>query len=331
MNARRSSSVMRLQSLSARWLTLASAPITISLAAIVLTNATTGAVNPAWLFVATGLAALVSLFLYLAAYTGKLAGAMLTFARKRRSRRYRKPVVLVLDGTVSGDPKEIPPSPLHSDRLPIDWKAALSQEGWQVEVGPVSLLEGLGLPDIVINPFGEVYPESDFSSNPVAALLRKFVWDGGIYVNTAGIPFWYRYDPRTNRRETAGRIEGIFEGKPNWISLFHDIFPNLTPAAEPEVVRCTQTDDEVRRFGDIVQAGGEDTVAMFRAYALKPPVLIPILLDANLTRCIIGSYSFGDGAFLISAVVIDRANKSFEKTVAAIKAWAMYESQGRPA
>jgi len=275
--------------------------------------------------------AIVSLLLYMAAYTGKLAGLMLAFARNRRSRRYRNPSVLILDGTVSGDPKEVPAAPVHSDRLPTDWKAALSQEGWQVEIGPVSLLEGLSQPDIVINPFGEVYPESDFSSNPVAALLRKYVWDGGIYVNTAGIPFWYRFDPRTNRRETAGRIEGVFEGRPKWISLFHDFFPNLTPASEPQVVKCAQTADEVRRFGDIVKAGGDDTVAMFRAYALKPPVLLPILLDADLSRCIIGSYSFGEGAFLISAVVIDRTNKSFEKTVAAIEAWARYESQGRPA
>jgi hypothetical protein len=282
------------------------------------------------LVIFNALAALASVVLYLAAYTGALAGAMLAIAKSKRSRRYRNPYVLVLDGTVTGDAREVPPTPVHSDRLPTDWKAALSQVGWHVKIGPLSILEGLRQPDILINPFGEVYPESDFSSNAVSALLRKYVWDGGVYVNTAGIPFWYRYDPRTNRRETAGRIEGMFDGKPKWVSLFHDLFPNLTPSGEPEVVSSTQSPDEVRRFGEIAQAGGDDTVEMFRAYALKPPVLLPLLIDAQLTRCIIGAHTFGDGAYLISAVVIDRSNKGFEKTLAAIQAWAGYETQGRP-
>jgi hypothetical protein len=201
--------------------------------------------------------------------------------------------------------------------------------GWEIEIGPSSVIETDHPPDMVVNPFGEVYPESDFLSNSSASSIRRYVWDGGVYVNVAGIPFWYRYDTRTGRRETAGRVEGIFEGRAKWISLFHDTFPNLDPSSEPKVVRCHQLDEEKHRFGDIASAGGEDTVGMFRANPLNPPRLIPMLRDAEEKHCIIGAYQFGDGAFIFASLVIVRSNRSFDKAIAAIKGWAEYELKSR--
>jgi len=319
VNTAKKKSIQRVRDLAQRWLLVISAPATISLLAIIITNLAARAPVPLWLVLLTFLFAASTAILYLASYTRALARLMLTISRSMRSKRFRTPHILVLDGTIAGDPKEIPPTPVHSDRTPADWRAALSN------------MEELNPPDIVVNPFGEVYPETDFNSHAIASMIRKYVWDGGIYVNTAGIPFWYRYDPKDARRETAGRVEGIFDDKPRWTTVFHDTFPNLTPAADPSVVQCAQTEDAIRRFGDFTGAGGADTVTMFRSYPVKPPTLLPMLFDSGFTRCIIGAHQFGDGAYLISAVSIDNGNLAFEKTVAAIHAWISYEQHGRPA
>lgn len=182
-----------------------------------------------------------------------------------------------------------------------------------------------------MNAFGEVYPESDFISSSSVTEIRNYVWSGGVYVNVAGIPFWYRYDPSSGTRETAGRIEKLFEGEPIWKSLFYDLFPNLTPSTEPEIVECIQSDEDINRFGDIANAGGMQRVGRFRSYPLQPAQLLPILRDSEQQHCIIGSFLYGQGCYLFAGVFINRDNLSFEKVLAAIKGWASYEARNRKA
>ncbi len=329
MNIQSKSPVERFAKASSRWLTLLLAPLTISLSTIILTNLATEASVPTWLIIFNSFSAIASILFYLVAYTRVLNKALRRISRRFRSRMYQSPYVLIRDGTIEGDSREIPATPLHTDRSPIDWRTPLAELGWNVELGPLSTINSNHPPEIVINPFGEVYPEADFLSSASASSIRQYVWSGGVYVNIAGIPFWYRYDTKTGKRETAGRVEGIFEGQAKWISLLHDTFPNLEPSSEPEVVDCYQLVEEVKRFGSIANAGGNNNVGMFRANPLKPPRLLTMLRDAKDKYCIIGAYQFGEGAFLFASLVIDRSNLSFEKAVAAIKGWAKYESNNR--
>jgi len=60
---------------------------------------------------------------------------------------------------------------------------------WRIEIEPISRVVGDDAPDIILNPFGEVYPEEDFVSSKTMNEIRQFVWNGGVYVNVAGILF----------------------------------------------------------------------------------------------------------------------------------------------
>jgi len=199
----------------------------------------------------------------------------------------------------------------------------------RIEIEPISRVVGDDAPDIILNPFGEVYPEEDFVSSKTMNEIRQFVWNGGVYVNVAGIPFWCRYDPRSRKRETAGRVEGVFEGQAVWRSLFSDYFPNLTPQGEPEIVESFQTEEDKSRFGDISSAGSNNTVGRFRTYPLKPVQLLPMLRMLDGTQCLIGAHLYGKGAFILSGLFIEGDNKSFDKVIAAVKGWALYESNKR--
>jgi hypothetical protein len=47
---------------------------------------------------------------------------------------------------------------------------------------------------VIINPFGEVYPEGDPRKRLAFNILKDYIADGGVLVNTAGFPFFYAWD-----------------------------------------------------------------------------------------------------------------------------------------
>jgi HEPN domain-containing protein len=47
---------------------------------------------------------------------------------------------------------------------------------------------------VIINPFGEVYPEKDTKGRFAFNQLMDYVEDGGVLVNVAGFPFFYAWD-----------------------------------------------------------------------------------------------------------------------------------------
>jgi len=312
-----------------RWLNLVIAPLAISLAAIIVTNLATCQATPVWLWIATAVSIIIAILLYIAGYGHGFEAVLAKLARNVRARGFQRPHVLVLDGTLTGDERETPPVPLHSDRTPTDWRTALESVGWNVEMAPVQRITEDPAPDMVVNPFGEVYPEADFASNSTISEIRKYVWNGGVFVNVAGIPFWYRYSPTTGKRENAGRFERVDDDRLQWIPLFNDLFPNLTPTSDPQIVECMQTEEEITRFGNIANAGNSQTVGRFRAYPLNPPQLLTMLRDREQHHCIIGSFLSGQGCYLFAGVFIRQTNTSFEKVVAAIKGWVSYEAQRR--
>jgi hypothetical protein len=321
--------IEQFRKLASRWLNLLVAPMAISLIAIIITNRALQQSTPLWLWVITIIVLLLAILLYTISYLRGFEKSISLLTKKIRSKKFSKPRVLILDGTIIGNKEELPPNPVHSDKLPTQWKTALESLGWEVELGPAIKINTQPIPSIVVNPFGEVYLEADFISGSSISEIRNYVWSGGVYVNVSGIPFWYRYNPSSKKRENAGRVEGIYEDKPMWIPLFNDLFPNLTPKNEPEIVDCLQTKEDTERFGDVMNAGNNPKVGRFRDYPLNPPQLLPLLREKEQKNCIIGSFSYGQGSFLIAGVYIKEDNFSFEKVIAAIKGWADYEGKNR--
>ena len=315
-------------------LTLFFAPLAVALAANIATNIGVAQPVPSWLYGVSLFFAGLAIFLGVLVYTHKFDDLLAWTTKKIRARKFRKPRVLILDGTLDGDSQEKYPAPQQSNKAPTEWQNALERFGWRVEVEPVRGIQQAPLPDIVVNPFGELYPEAHSVLHSTAFTIREYVRKGGIYVNVAGKPFWYRYDPRAEANmETAGwmrrKLEDA-EGSFDWKPLFEDLFPDLnTTGGDPEVTECLQSQEDLERFGNIMDAGGSRTVTKFRSYPASSGQMIPLLRDRTQELHIIGSLPFGKGSFLFAGVCIDDEAPSFEKVVVAIKGWADYEARGR--
>ena len=313
-----------------RWFVLLVSPATISLVASVVISLATGIAIARWMWICLAGAGAAWGIFYLASYTKSFSGVIRGIASARRRRRFRKPRVLVLDGRL--DRQGVAGAQAaYTTQHPDDWVQALRMPNpkWTIELGPV-LDMTTGRPDIVLNPFGEVYPEEDLSLHTTLTEIRDYVSGGGVYVNVAGYPFWWQYNPITRVKAQSGRWE---QQPPNLMVLKPLLADTLLAISsvlpgKPQVVASKQEQVDRDRFGEIAGAGGTRDVKMFRQYPRTVQEMIPLLRTADDKFIVIGAVPYGAGHFIFAGVEIDNTSTAFEKVLAAVQGWVKYERTG---
>lgn len=274
--------------------------------------------------------------MYVTAFTKVFRRPLEGLATIRRSRRFKSPNILVMDGSlVQRQPASVPL--YYTDRRPDDWQHALTSNnpGWRVETGPVQRLDEDRF-DIVLNPFGEAYPEEDLTLHTTLRRITDWVYQDGVYVNVAGYPFWWQHNPTTKVTTESGRWHLEVNQNDNLISatlkpILSDTLLGISPnmGLAEQLVDTQQQDLDRRRFGEIAGAGGSSQVTMFRPYPISTQSMIPMLRTADGQHILIGAVPYGMGFFIFCGVKIDQISMAFEKVLAAVKGWSQYESRKR--
>ena len=81
----------------------------------------------------------------------------------------------------------------------LDLKDVKNDNGFnlfQVSLTSISNLSN-GAFSIIINPFGEAYPELGSADGVGLRTILSYIQDGGIFVNSGGQPFVYNWDVNT--------------------------------------------------------------------------------------------------------------------------------------
>jgi hypothetical protein len=234
-----------------------------------------------------------------------------------------------LDGRISDDGTALV-LPIYTVRTPDEWCQELRRQNpsWTIDLRSVDDALAIGA-DIVVNPFGEAYPEEDLSLHTTFMRIRDYVRGGGVYVNVAGYPFWWKANPATGVRAEAGRWE---QQPPNFMIL-RPLLPDLlgiSPVTgSPQVVVTRQELIDFERFGEIAGAGGGNDARIFRQYPATTQRMIPLLRTASGAEIVIGAMPYGLGHFVFAALEIDATSRSFAKGLSAVQGWAKYERDGR--
>lgn len=318
------------------WLLVLVSPLILGVLASLFVSWGTGSSVPVWLRWFSAILGVSWILLYLASFTRVFHSPILWLTAWNRSRRFKRPRVLVLDGSlVSRQPSNIP---LYStNKRPDDWYQSLSSRNpsWIVETGPLQSIETEHL-EIIVNPFGEVYPEEDLSLHKTLTKIADWVYNGGVYVNVAGYPFWWQHNPLTGVTTESGRWDLKVKSSTQQVSgqlkpLLSDTLLGISPDMDfqKSVVKGAQEDSDRRRFGEIAGAGGPNDVYVFRPYTVSTPLMIPMLRSDDGKIIIIGAVPYGDGFFLFAGLEIDQSTPAFDKVVAAIEGWAKYETKRR--
>lgn len=211
-------------------------------------------------------------------------------------RRWKPKIKLaILNGLVTGT-KEIKCSKYpFTNSDPNFWKSkfetlsATSSNEFEIrEINATEISQEFAM---VLNPFGEEYPEMDLKNKSVFYLIKDYVEDGGVYVNTGGFPFFYAWDVKEGKEYPLSE-EKIFIPKALKVedgtisavqmqvylqftgTLFFKEFDAMpTPVSRDRQV--FQEDVDVTRFGDLVTGVGK--VKEFRGLPKATKGCIPIV------------------------------------------------------
>lgn len=184
-----------------------------------------------------------------------------------------------------------------------DWEKRFSQISdagkgkYEIEKIPISKVGNEFA--VIINPFGEAYPERDVKKRIAFNILKNYIEDGGVLVNVAGFPFFYAWDVTKGAEEPivdektlvpeSVRIQGKelyvdrfrlllnFAGSLLWREL-----DAITTSETPEFggvnqLEVYQKEEDREIVGDIVDAGGEKKIHEFRALRKETKGLTPFL------------------------------------------------------
>jgi hypothetical protein len=65
---------------------------------------------------------------------------------------------------------------------------------------------------VLVNPFGELYPEEDTLNLKTFQAIKEFIRRGGVFVNTAGLAFFYMWNPKTKIEGLTGTVLEGYSG-----------------------------------------------------------------------------------------------------------------------
>ncbi|MCK4731040.1 MAG: HEPN domain-containing protein [Methanophagales archaeon] len=195
---------------------------------------------------------------------------------------------------------------------------------------------------IIINPFGEIYPEIDLETKPVYGAIKEYIYHGGIFVNAGGFPFYWGWDVKGNKKkdfvemipyytlpDANGNFRVYKDIKPFWTSLLWQDF-GVTTTADTEkhpkknrykVIELRNPDNNTIWIKKDVD--GDDYVREFRAIIAKKgnKNIIPLLQVkrpdfGNVYP--ISAIKYGRGFLFLGSMDI-QTDSEFEKLVEGLK------------
>lgn len=156
------------------------------------------------------------------------------FERRMMMARYENPTIQILNGFV-GESTNEKKTPLgFTDFDASDWVARFRKEGLGVSTISVSRIESSE--NVVVNPFGEHYPEESEPNLNTLQKIQKFIIEGGVFINVAGFPFFYSYNTRF---EPGPRITG--ETEPYFMPVKKNDQTVLIPNYDPFLASTLNT------------------------------------------------------------------------------------------
>jgi HEPN domain-containing protein len=207
---------------------------------------------------------------------------------------------------------------------------------------------------VIINPFGEAYPEKDTATRLAFNILKDYVADGGILVNTAGFPFFYAWNVGGKGKEALQPVvdEKIFmplavkleEGKVTGVqyriglgfagSLFWKEFGGVTTVDTDKLsgvneIEVKQTEEDKKISGDLINIAGSNKVSEFRALRKETRNLIPLLRAERPDFgevYPIAAVRYGWGC-LITCGMHTKSSAEFERLISAIDNFCNWAAQ----
>ncbi|MHA1410590.1 MAG: CPBP family intramembrane glutamic endopeptidase [Candidatus Odinarchaeia archaeon] len=188
----------------------------------------------------------------------------------------------------------------------------------------------------IINPYGETYPEEDLFHLKTFDKIRRYINKGGIFVNIAGIPFFYGCDIKTGKNvPLANEIYTYVQIRKNPFELIplpkyppeysiidtlvHQHFKVITTTGGWEKNPSYQNDRDKYFVGNIWNIGNTEQIFQFRAVRVPTRKFIPFLRAVSSFGEVfpIAGIPYGRGCLVACGFTfnIEESHKLFNETI----------------
>ena len=157
---------------------------------------------------------------------------------------------------------------------------------------------------LILNPFGEAYPEKDLDERIIFDVIKDYVADGGIFVTTGGFAFFYGWDVSPNAQGDRARpilddrifvpvrirateqntfvVEQFrvalpFAGSLLWRQLGAQTTGDTPTHSGAYEDQAYQTPEDQNVVGDLTNVGGSDHIQEFRGLKPNSTNCLPLL------------------------------------------------------
>ena len=177
---------------------------------------------------------------------------------------------------------------------PENWKEFL-EEDYTIQLINISQISHEYI--AIINPYGEFYPEENLLYKTSFNKIKEYVMNGGIFVSTAGLAFWYAWNKETERHPSTAKEVYFFQGRmnnnqqiflePSFSTLplnsltdtmtYEKLGLLTTGFKHPVRTKVYQDIKDVEKCGDIKNIGDTDEIFEFRATREPTQDFVPLL------------------------------------------------------
>lgn len=219
------------------------------------------------------------------------------------------PKIGLLNGQIESD-RDHPCEKIAINISPSSWKRALSSGVGRNKITFIRVTEINNSYRVIINPFGDNFPEEDTDLHVSFSRIQRFIADGGIFVVTGGAFFWHQ-----NTRQSPNRKLPIKQVDANGCqalteSLLCTKFGIVTTGdnsklTEPVSIAAYQTDID-QSICNISSNYDVSALKRFRAFLPQSNAdFIPLLREINDGSFPVTLVRFGGGYLLHIGLFID--------------------------
>jgi len=221
--------------------------------------------------------------------------------------------------------------------LSNDWNNYLQRQNLKTEILSIGQISDKY--SVIINPYGEVYPEVDSITLTSFKSIKQYIRNGGIFVCAGGLAFYYCWDAKTRRRVfLSEEIQPLVPRRaldqnvliplsvyPPFYSIVKTLLKRnfgVSPIGDwgfgangmrAQTIATNQTNEDIRYVGNLGNVGGTNQIDEFRSATEATRRCIPFL-RANVPNIgevyPIAGIPFGRGLLVVCGMDLSSANQA---------------------
>lgn len=215
-------------------------------------------------------------------------------------RKKHYPYIGILNGNISSPLREYKCQRAWTEVTSSMWFSGLKNAIKDKKLQKIKMIPVLEISNkfsIIINPFGDNFPEEDTKLHKTFYRICEYIKNGGIFLCTGGA-FWAHQNTKISEKSDWA-LKNIEEGGQNlkYSFLYFDFGIEPT-GGDPKEVNCYQKDEDKLYCGELLTETTK--IKLFRAITDNTSDYIPIIREKDNKSFPIALIRYGNG-FLIHA------------------------------